>query len=35
VDEAEVVFWGLCRECQTAPVEEVQLHEHPTRGGVA
>jgi Fur family ferric uptake transcriptional regulator len=35
VDEAEVVFWGLCRECQAAPVEEVQLHEHPTRGGVA
>src|SRR3954465_5504128 len=27
VDEAEVVFWGLCRECQAAPVEEVQFTE--------
>src|SRR3954470_7400082 len=27
VDEAEVVFWGLCRDCQAAPVEEVQFTE--------
>jgi Fur family ferric uptake transcriptional regulator len=35
VDEAEVVFWGLCRDCQiTAPAKSVQLHEHEIRGGV-
>ena len=34
VDEAEVVFWGLCRDCQAAPVEEVQLTEQEIRGGV-
>jgi Fe2+ or Zn2+ uptake regulation protein len=38
VDEAEVVFWGLCRECQvpvreTTPAESVQLEEHHIRGG--
>jgi Fur family transcriptional regulator, stress-responsive regulator len=34
VDEAEVVFWGLCRDCQAAPVEEVQFTEQEIRGGV-
>src|SRR3954463_7483913 len=38
VDEAEVVFWGLCAGCQlpvreTTPAESVQLDEHHTRGG--
>jgi len=33
VDEAEVVFWGLCRECQSAPAESVQNHEQGIRGG--
>jgi Fe2+ or Zn2+ uptake regulation protein len=41
VDEAEVVFWGLCRDCrvqdgqQGAPAESVQIHEHETRGGAS
>jgi Fur family transcriptional regulator, stress-responsive regulator len=34
VDEAEVVFWGMCRDCQvTAPAESVQIDEHHIRGG--
>src|SRR3954469_1174411 len=33
VDVAEVVFWGLCRECQSAPAESVQNHEQGIRGG--
>ena len=39
VDEAEVVFWGLCRDCQVTddrletPAEAVQIHEHAIRGG--
>ena len=35
VDEAEVVFWGLCRDCSVpaAPAESVQIHEHAIRGG--
>ncbi len=34
VDEAEVVFWGLCRDCQvTAPAEAVHVSEHDIRGG--
>jgi Fur family transcriptional regulator, stress-responsive regulator len=34
VDEAEVVFWGLCRDCrQTAAAEPVQLDVHAIRGG--
>src|SRR3954470_16730081 len=33
VDEAEVVFWGLCRECQSAPAESVQNPEQGIRGG--
>jgi Fe2+ or Zn2+ uptake regulation protein len=32
VDEAEVVFWGLCRDCQVSgPAESVQIHEHDIR----
>ena len=34
VDEAEVVFWGLCRSCQAAPVERVQFNEQDIQGGV-
>jgi Fur family transcriptional regulator, stress-responsive regulator len=35
VDEAEVVFWGLCRECRAgAPVEAAQVPEQDNRGGV-
>jgi Fe2+ or Zn2+ uptake regulation protein len=34
VDEAEVVFWGLCRQCRAgAPDGYVQVHEHANRGG--
>jgi Fe2+ or Zn2+ uptake regulation protein len=34
VDEAEVVFWGLCRDCRSgAPAQSVQNHEHEIRGG--
>ncbi|MCF6508317.1 transcriptional repressor [Blastococcus sp. MG754426] len=39
VDEAEVVFWGLCRACQNRgrqvadAADPVQLEEHGTRGG--
>jgi Fe2+ or Zn2+ uptake regulation protein len=33
VDEAEVVFWGLCRECQAAPGGSEQNHEQEIRGG--
>jgi Fur family ferric uptake transcriptional regulator len=39
VDEAEVVFWGLCLECQgrdlsdAAATESVQIREHEPRGG--
>jgi Fur family transcriptional regulator, stress-responsive regulator len=38
VDEAEVVFWGLCGDCQvhgtgTPSAESVQLDEHEIRGG--
>ena len=35
VEEAEVVFWGLCRPCRTgAPGEGVQVPEQDNRGGV-
>ncbi len=35
VDAAEVVFWGLCRECRVGtPGEAVQVHQHDNRGGV-
>jgi Fe2+ or Zn2+ uptake regulation protein len=35
VDEAEVVFWGLCRDCRVvAPAGAVQVHEQDERGGV-
>ena len=34
VDEAEVVFWGLCRDCQAgASAQSAQIHEHDIRGG--
>jgi Fur family transcriptional regulator, stress-responsive regulator len=34
VDEAEVVFWGLCRDCSAAaPAVSVRSHEHDIRGG--
>ncbi|WP_280790863.1 Fur family transcriptional regulator [Blastococcus sp. CT_GayMR19] len=40
VDEAEVVFWGLCRDCQVAgspgiavPAGAVQFSAQETRGG--
>jgi Fur family transcriptional regulator, stress-responsive regulator len=34
VDEAEVVFWGTCRDCQvTAPAAAAQISEHDFRGG--
>jgi Fe2+ or Zn2+ uptake regulation protein len=39
VDEAEIVFWGLCRDCQVqdsqqgTPAEAEQMHEHEIRGG--
>ncbi len=39
VDEAEVVFWGLCRDCRSAdgqavaPAESGQVNEHHIRGG--
>jgi Fe2+ or Zn2+ uptake regulation protein len=40
VDEAEVVFWGLCRDCRTGgrvadPVETVQIPAQENRGGVS
>ena len=34
LDEAEVVFWGLCGECRAAPVEEVQVNQQDIQGGV-
>jgi Fe2+ or Zn2+ uptake regulation protein len=40
VDGAEVVFWGLCLECQVrdrpvpAAEEPVRIRQHATRGGV-
>jgi Fe2+ or Zn2+ uptake regulation protein len=35
VDEAEGVFWGLCRDCRIgAPAEDVQIQQHDNRGGV-
>jgi Fur family transcriptional regulator, stress-responsive regulator len=38
VDEAEVVFWGLCRDCRQAaadqpPAELVRAAQHDNRGG--
>jgi Fe2+ or Zn2+ uptake regulation protein len=39
VDEAEVVFWGVCRECQgldrevAATAESVQVEQHTIREG--
>ena len=34
VDEAEVVFWGLCRACQQEQQpQSVQIDEHDIRGG--
>jgi Fur family ferric uptake transcriptional regulator len=38
VDEAEVVFWGLCRDCRQAaaeqpPAELVPAAQHDNRGG--
>ena len=34
VDEAEVVFWGVCRTCRAAtPGKSVQIHAHETREG--
>ena len=34
VDEAEVVFWGLCRECRArTPEETAQVLQHHNRGG--
>ncbi|SDE99359.1 Fur family transcriptional regulator, ferric uptake regulator [Blastococcus aurantiacus] len=36
VDEAEVVFWGLCRACQQpAAAESVQFEAHEIRGGAS
>ncbi|MGY1680455.1 Fur family transcriptional regulator [Geodermatophilus sp. SYSU D01176] len=35
VDEAEVVFWGLCRECRArTPEATAQVLQHHNRGGV-
>ena len=35
VDEAEVVFWGLCRECRVrTPGVTAQVLQHDNRGGV-
>ena len=35
VDEAEVVFWGLCRECRArTPETTAQVLQHDNRGGV-
>ena len=35
VDEAEVVFWGLCRECRArTPETTAQVLQHHNRGGV-
>jgi Fur family ferric uptake transcriptional regulator len=39
VDEAEVVFWGLCRDCQADgrvadPAGALQISAQETRGGV-
>ncbi len=35
VDEAEVVFWGLCRECRVrTPETTAQVLQHDNRGGV-
>ena len=34
VDEAEVVFWGLCRQCRAGtPDETAQVAQHDNRGG--
>ena len=34
VDEAEVVFWGLCRECRVGtPAATAQVLQHDNRGG--
>ena len=34
VDEAEVVFWGLCRDCRVGlPPETAKVPEHDNRGG--
>ncbi|MDK3257562.1 Fur family transcriptional regulator [Blastococcus capsensis] len=34
VDEAEVVFWGLCRICRAdTSAQSAQIHEHDIRGG--
>ena len=34
VDEAEVVFWGLCRECRAGtPAGTAQVDQHDNRGG--
>ncbi len=34
VDEAEVVFWGLCRDCRVGnPETTVQVLQHDNRGG--
>ncbi|WP_100497539.1 Fur family transcriptional regulator [Geodermatophilus chilensis] len=34
VDEAEVVFWGLCRACRAqTPADTVQVLQHDNRGG--
>ena len=34
VDEAEVVFWGLCRECRVGtPAVTAQVLQHDNRGG--
>ena len=34
VDEAEVVFWGLCRQCRVeTPAETAQVLQHDNRGG--
>ena len=34
VDEAEVVFWGLCRECRPGPpAVTAQVLQHDNRGG--
>ena len=34
VDEAEVVFWGLCRDCHVAAeADSVQVQQHTIREG--
>lgn len=33
VDEAEVVFWGLCRACRPRAAGDEQFDEHTIRGG--